>query len=245
MKIGFKLFNKQIKFNSKGLHQELFVDEILGRRTKSLSKYLIYRDYIKATSLNFLYGTEQGVPSYFPKIVNELELIHDVYHTPSIYEEINIRGNFVTWFGFLDDFFNENGKYCSLNHILTFKELFKIVNIVKKNAGFCIPSFYTLLHGDLSGNNILIDKKDNIHFIDWGEVIVGDPIFDLANLATFFEPYSLFISKLYKNKGENFEIRFWTYFLIISIYKLAVLHKKGYNDLNRAKDRINLALLYL
>jgi hygromycin-B 4-O-kinase len=39
-----------------------------------------------------------------------------------------------------------------------------------------------LVHGDFGSNNILIDKQRVTAVIDWSEALIGDPIYDVANI---------------------------------------------------------------
>lgn len=42
------------------------------------------------------------------------------------------------------------------------------------------PSPCSLLHGDLLGQNVLVDMKGEVSVIDWNESFLGDPSFELA-----------------------------------------------------------------
>lgn len=61
----------------------------------------------------------------------------------------------------------------------------------------------TLLHGDLSPNHVLFDKKTNSvsGIIDFGDMMIGDPAWDLLWI---YEDYGLdFLEKLLPNFHEN------------------------------------------
>lgn len=101
-----------------------------------------------------------------------------------------------------------------------------------------------LLHGDLSYHNILVKDGNLAGIIDWEDVVFGDPIFDLANLATFHPErrHKYFIDS-YPNKPKDFYDRFWFYFLRISIAKTIHRHRFGYtNNAEEANKRISLAI---
>jgi thiamine kinase-like enzyme len=103
-----------------------------------------------------------------------------------------------------------------------------------------------LLHNDLNNKNILVKDNKVAAFIDWEDAIGGDPIFELANWCTFNEAkwHDLFLDSYYGSavRPENFSSTFWFYYLRISIAKLYHLHRKGFTDLTRARERITTAL---
>ncbi len=114
-----------------------------------------------------------------------------------------------------------------------------------------------LLHGDLSYDNILLDPKTNDlqSVIDWEDAVLGDPIFELAGLATFHPEarHSAFLDAYYGGayRPPEFDVRFWTYYLRISLAKAVHRHRFGYPaperraDHQHPDDRIALALSHL
>lgn len=113
-----------------------------------------------------------------------------------------------------------------------------------------------LLHGDLSYDNILLDAKtlDLKSVIDWEDAVLGDPIFELAGLATFHPEtrHAAFIDAYYvgRAKPDDFEYRFWVYYLRIALAKAVHRHRFGYvtnvvTDHQNPDERISLALNHL
>lgn len=112
-----------------------------------------------------------------------------------------------------------------------------------------VPFKTSLLHGDLNSANVFVDSQGLItNVIDFEDALGGDPIYDLAFWATFHDekwhrevvvPY--YATSL-AGKPRNFDVRFWTYYLRVSVMKLVLLHKQGHTDLTRGKARITLAL---
>lgn len=106
-----------------------------------------------------------------------------------------------------------------------------------------------LLHGDLNSHNVFVDEVGFVtNLIDWEDALSGDPIFDLASWATFTFVQEIDLQTLLKSyytfaaKPKDFDLRFWTYFLRISVSKLVLLHRYGHTDLARGKSRIERAL---
>lgn len=128
-------------------------------------------------------------------------------------------------------------------------DISKLLEIIE-STGFEInkPS---ILHGDLSYDNILVNKDGNISVIDWEDAVLGDPVFELAGLATFhpIERHHYFIDSYYDFVGKpgDFSYRFWIYYLRIAIAKAVHRHRFGYIDAYKnghllASDRIGIAI---
>lgn len=107
----------------------------------------------------------------------------------------------------------------------------------------------TLLHGDLSDNNVFVKHDAVTAILDWEDALGGDPIFDLANWATFIaHPYTVHHHLLdsyfrYQVKPADFDIRFSVYYLRIALSKLVQLHRYGVKDLTLAQQRVETALI--
>lgn len=117
------------------------------------------------------------------------------------------------------------------------------------------PNPTSLLHGDLSNRNIILGPDSlEVSLIDWDASMYGDYMYDLANWGTFndghpeqYEP----MMRLYHGLGEGEVVspalwrRFWIYHVLISVSKLAHLHRLGYKDLSRAIERVRTGVSHL
>lgn len=79
-----------------------------------------------------------------------------------------------------NDFININGQKC-----INFYKKWEIVETLFNNFINC--NDYHAIHGDITFSNIILDKKENIYFIDprgyYGKsYIAGDPLYDWAKL---------------------------------------------------------------
>jgi aminoglycoside phosphotransferase (APT) family kinase protein len=107
-----------------------------------------------------------------------------------------------------------------------------------------------LLHGDPGSHNFMVDASGEIRaVIDWEDALLGDPLFDLASLATFHpERRHAGIWSAYgeaMTPGSDAWQRFWLYFLRISLAKTVHRQRFGYADRAGrapASQRIQLAL---
>jgi len=110
----------------------------------------------------------------------------------------------------------------------------------------------TLLHGDLNDHNVFVQQDLVTAIIDWEDALIGDPIFDLAYWATFVahtpDTWPTFLDSYFLHAGpkpSDFDLRFWTYYLRISLSKLVQLHRYGVSDLTFATNRIENGLNHL
>lgn len=110
-----------------------------------------------------------------------------------------------------------------------------------------------LLHGDPGGSNIILEVTTGLPaLIDWEDALAGDPLFDLANLATFHPECRLpaivsgysTVTSLDASRASDF----WLYFLRISVAKQVHRFRFGLSDRpgrEPAKNRIYRALDHL
>jgi aminoglycoside phosphotransferase (APT) family kinase protein len=108
---------------------------------------------------------------------------------------------------------------------------------------------HSLLHGDPGGHNFILRGDTVTGIIDWEDVMVGDPVFELASMCTFhpqrrhaaiLEGYGMALAP-----GSPETRRFWLYFLRIALAKTVHRHRFGYADAPGrapAAKRIQLAL---
>jgi aminoglycoside phosphotransferase (APT) family kinase protein len=92
----------------------------------------------------------------------------------------------------------------------------------------------SLLHGDPGHHNIFAEGDRISAIIDWEDALAGDPIFDIAFWGTFVRDYlrEPFL-RGYREitpLPEDFELRYWLYYLRISISKTAHRFLFGYTD---------------
>jgi hygromycin-B 4-O-kinase len=107
----------------------------------------------------------------------------------------------------------------------------------------------SLLHGDPGSHNFMVDERGVCAIIDWEDALVGDPLFEMASLATFhperrhhaiWSGYGMSLAR-----GSAEWQRFWLYFLRIALAKTVHRHRFGYTDVAGrapASRRIQLGL---
>lgn len=128
----------------------------------------------------------------------------------------------------------------NLDNHLSFCLKTKIINQEIKEKILWLFKFYgkfleninpVLLHGDLTNRNIFVKKNKIICIIDWEDCLSGDPIFDIAYYGTgsfhHKEWFTAFIQGYTKINSlpRDFFIRYWLYFLRISLAKAVVRYR--------------------
>lgn len=92
----------------------------------------------------------------------------------------------------------------------------------------------SLLHGDLANRNVIADGDRITGVIDWEDCLSGDPVFDIAFWATFrpHENLDVFLDgyTCIRSLPPDFEMRFWLYYLRISLSKTVHRQRFGYVD---------------
>lgn len=63
----------------------------------------------------------------------------------------------------------------------------RLLDCLRVLAEHC-PETRGLVHGDFGSNNVLVDDARITGVIDWSEAMVGDPLYDLANIL-FWRPW--------------------------------------------------------
>ena len=91
-----------------------------------------------------------------------------------------------------------------------------------------------LLHGDPGNHNVTTNGRDITALLDWEDCLAGDPVYEIAFWATFHPErrHTAFLEG-YRSVcplPEDFEVRFWLYFLRISLAKTVHRHRFGYQD---------------
>ncbi|OIS93665.1 phosphotransferase family protein [Brucella cytisi] len=92
------------------------------------------------------------------------------------------RGAYATWRDFLTAIANPHQyKWNTLRHQVDVNRICLLLNEVLYLAEQC-PEVRQLVHGDFGSNNVLTDGHRITGVIDWSEAMVGDPLYDVANI---------------------------------------------------------------
>jgi Ser/Thr protein kinase RdoA (MazF antagonist) len=107
----------------------------------------------------------------------------------------------------------------------------------------------SLLHGDLGGQNIFSDGRCITALIDWEDCLSGDPVFDIASWGTFIgnrDRRATFLEgyRTVRELPEDFELRYWLYYLRVVLAKTVHRYRFGYHCGDRipASGRVQEAI---
>jgi hygromycin-B 4-O-kinase len=96
--------------------------------------------------------------------------------------EANGTGQDQSWRGFLAGI-GDTGRYdwnlASRN--VNMRLVNRLMRVVERFAEHC-PEERKLVHGDFGSNNVLTDAGEITAVIDWSEALLGDPLYDVANI---------------------------------------------------------------
>lgn len=154
-------------------------------------------------------------------------------------------GSHKNWVSFLETYIQIHGTPLANARVLPFDFLLKIRASLKSVDLSLSTSF--LVHRDLTPWNILIGKDKKVWILDWGRVILGDPIYDLALFGVRYG-HGLFWRNL--ARGYGFDIRSKKYpfdlperYLLYEIIVLMALNDYKYHLGHRIKPQQLLRLI--
>jgi hypothetical protein len=141
---------------------------------------------------------------------------------------------FDSWADFLFIRLDDHLSYCLEINAVSRQECTRIQLAFERLASLCHGVEPVLLHGDPGSHNVFTDGTRIKAVLDWEDCLAGDPVFDLAFWATFhpnarhpavFDGY-----RSVQPLPQDFEARFWLYFLRIALSKTVLRHRFGYPD---------------
>jgi len=154
---------------------------------------------------------------------------------PSAGNDLVLRGVLNSWWKYLALNRDQHVATCRQIGAIEEQEAEQILGLFATCDSLCsdVPSCW--LHGDLGSHNIFTNGKEITALIDWEDTVAGDPVFDIALWATF-QPerrHSTFLEgyRSVRSLPDDFEIRFWLYFLRIAISKTVHRYRFNYTDL--------------
>jgi aminoglycoside phosphotransferase (APT) family kinase protein len=140
--------------------------------------------------------------------------------------------------------------YLHSRHVLPLGEAISIRDLVQSTLPTLEPNPTSLLHGDLSPRNVILRLNDPTcvaGLIDWDECRFGDYMWDVANVASFYDEtpgIAEMVLREYHGGEEHTGLarRFWCLYLVQSVIKLEGLHRiESHLDFTRGVARIRMA----
>ena len=110
----------------------------------------------------------------------------------------------------------------------------RIAGVFEDGTKHLISTPHALLHGDPGSHNVFVDDGEVTCLIDWEDALVGDPVYEIAFWATFHPErrHAAFLEgyRTVADLPDDFELRFWLYFLRVSLAKTVVRDRLGLKD---------------
>lgn len=97
-------------------------------------------------------------------------------------DSTTLKGCYETWKSFLLSYVDTFGSRLVAAEIVDSTYVAKIFATIK-NTDLSLTSS-CLIHRDLKSTNLLVDEKGKVWIVDWENVILGDPLYDLAIVGT-------------------------------------------------------------
>lgn len=146
-----------------------------------------------------------------------------------------VSGIHTSWQDYVLLRLDEHVAWCTKHEAVSDAQAVEIQNMFKKYRDMFLCTNPVLLHGDLGNHNFIsADGKTIAALIDWEDCMSGDPVFDIAFWGTFYKDdmLSLFLGGYVKHATlpDNFQLRYWLYYLRIALSKTVHRIRFGYKD---------------
>lgn len=144
------------------------------------------------------------------------------------------RGMCRNWRRYLLSHLEDHVRTCLDMETLTPRDARSIARLFESATPLFVGIRPVLLHGDLGNHNVVSDGATITALIDWEDCLSGDPIFDVAFWATFHPDrrHAAFLDgyRSVAQLPDDFEARFWLYYLRIALSKTVLRHRLGIED---------------
>jgi aminoglycoside phosphotransferase (APT) family kinase protein len=176
-------------------------------------------------------------PATFHAIGASLALLHGVRGTgagPLIADRGRLRGRYGRWEEHVRCRLNEHVEACAALGAIDPGERAAILGLFHYRDDLLRCDEPRLLHGDPSHANALLTPAEQVAWIDWEDACFGDPVFDLANWATFCREEALTPMLAGYTASSplppDFGDRFWLLYLRVALAKTVVRSRLGLAD---------------
>lgn len=147
--------------------------------------------------------------------------------------ESELAGSHTTWDEYLHTKLDSHIETCTALAAITNSEAKRIRQHFDDCRGIYANS-PRLLHGDLGSHNVFAANGRISALIDWEDALAGDPVYDIAFWATFHPErrHEAFLTGYgdVADLPDDFEQRFWLYYVRVSLAKTVLRHRLGLKD---------------
>ncbi len=152
----------------------------------------------------------------------------------TVEQPARLVGSHTNWDDFLWLNLGRHVRTCVEIGAITEDEGRKIVWYCEGCRGLFTHGAPSLLHGDPGSHNVFVKDGKISALIDWEDALAGDPVYEIAFWATFHPErrHAAFIEgyRSEANLPPDLELRFWLYFLRVSLAKTVLRHRLGIKD---------------
>jgi aminoglycoside phosphotransferase (APT) family kinase protein len=177
--------------------------------------------------------TQALAPETFAAIGRSLARLHAVPGTgagPVVADRGRLRGRYGRWEEHVRSRLQEHVETCARLGAINPGEQAAILGLFHYREDLLQCDRPRLLHGDPSHANALLAPSGDVAWIDWEDACFGDPVFDIANWATFCREEA--IPPMLAGYGTDalppdFAERFWLLYLRTALAKTVVRARLG------------------
>lgn len=252
---NYSKYYKELNF-----HNDLFASRVIKNTAKV---YVIDTDrkhfpfdyeitnFLDGESVYDLYRTKgtNGISPLVTLIGSTLAKVHKIKaqnYGPLDVDRLargkEVCGIFDTWREFILVNLDEELSICTANKIILKKMADQIYKVLTRNVSKVSNFSPRFLHGDVANHNSIYNKKKGVYFIDWEDSMAGDPIYDIAYYATGVYKNEVLIESFFSGYKKisafpkDFDLRYFLYFLRVSVAKAVIRYKMGTIELKGSPD---------
>jgi aminoglycoside phosphotransferase (APT) family kinase protein len=153
---------------------------------------------------------------------------------PLVAERRRLRGRYGAWEEHVRNSLARHVDACVTLAAVSRPEAAAILGLFDRRDDLLVCGQPRLLHGDPSHQNALVLASGAVAWVDWEDARFGDPVFDLANWATFCRDEALApMLQGYRAAATlpaDFDERFWLLYLRVALAKTVVRARLGIAD---------------
>lgn len=161
---------------SRGINVPRVIDYYLDQEGREV--LVLERIFGRLLSLNPL---EENT-SYIFDVGRQLAVLRDIGVNYGWIDPVSLKGNSKNWQSFISEYTKTYTQRLISESIITENDFLKILEAIEGENLDISTSF--LVHRDIRFPNLISDNKGEVWIVDWENVLLGDPLYDLALFGT-------------------------------------------------------------
>lgn len=169
------------KLRSYGLN----IPRVLNYGFSSENEECLKIEFIRGKNVS-LKDSSHDIFNIFKDVGEQFRKIQSEFERFGWINSETLDGEFSTWNEYLYDFTQKYGFRLNRKGILKESSIYYILNFIKNLPNNLERA--SLVHRDLKPRNLIFNPKNKkVYICDWENVILGDPLFDLAVMGSYFD----------------------------------------------------------